>query len=118
MWSPDGKTLYFGEWNDKLLITFMAATFVSNPDVAANEEPPEFEIGEVKEYVNIGKMALSQIPRIMPDGKSILIIASKSKEGDSETVDDLAVIHATRNFFTRLEELAPTRINAQEANRT
>ena len=105
-WSPDGKTLYFHE-NSGGKRRLMAAEVLSGADAGSDDKQATFEIGEIKPVFDLGTDIRAW--QIMPDGKSLLVIALAQKEGVEEVVDDLAVIHVVRNFFTELERLAPAK---------
>ena len=109
-WSPDGKTLYFQNFSDSKR-RLMAAEVLSGADAGSDDKQATFEIGEIKPVFDLRTDI--RAGQIMPDGKSFLVIANAQKEGVEEgveeVVDDLAVIHVVRNFFTELERLAPAK---------
>lgn len=115
-WSPDGETLYFqtfssGTWH------LMGTEVIRDANTDGQPQSANFEVGEVRQVMEAQEL-WSKGFRIMPDGKSILEIADKRKEGEAEEAEEPAndpgVFYVTRNFFTELERLAPTKSAAKQ----
>lgn len=117
-WSPDGKTLYYSSRISKGVrkSALVAANVVGPADTIPGDDGLTFKVGNAKPVSDL--LDGIQTAQLMPDGKSVLFIAEAPKEGEEdvleEPLDDPAVIHVTRNFFTKLEELAPTKKKSTE----
>ena len=114
-WSLDGKTLYYSYRTGagSRVFRLMAADLDSSVDVDPDSAQTSFEVVGIKAVSDFWPSLREA--HILPVGDSTTFLGlaaapQRDASGEpEENVDDLAVIHVVRNFFTELERLAPTR---------
>ncbi len=90
----------------------MRARVISGAEAGSDNPSANFKAAAAEPVLNLPpEIWRFSEPALMPDGKSFLVIG-RAAPADGEIVestDDLAVIHVVRNFFTKLERVAPTK---------